>query len=75
MNKKWYIVQKSAEGCEYSVIDLTEEEKKIVDRFLYDRKVIIEGEWTGGVGIFEEAYNTEEEAIEAIYKTFYGGCI
>jgi hypothetical protein len=70
MNKKWYIVQQSAEGCEYSVIDLTEKEKKIVDRFLYERKVIKEGEWIGGVGIFDEAYNTEEEAIEAIYKTF-----
>ena len=70
MNKKWYIVQKSAEGCEYSVIDLTEEEKKIVDRFLYERKVVREGDWIGGIGIFDEAYDTEEEAVNAIYNTF-----
>ena len=70
MNKKWYIVQQSAEGCEYSVIDLTDEEKSIVDRFLYERKVVREGDWIGGIGIFDEAYDTEEEAVNAIYNTF-----
>ena len=70
MNKKWYIVQQSAEDCEYSIIDLTDEEKSIIDRFLYERKVIKEGDWIGGVGIFNEAFDTEEEAINAINTTF-----
>lgn len=67
MNKKWYIVAQSAEGCELSVIDLSDEERNVVNRFLNQRTIAREGEWIGGICIYDEAFNTKEEALEAIW--------
>ena len=71
MNKKWYIVAQSSEGCELSVIDLSDEERNVVNRFLNQRTIAREGEWIGGIRIYDEAFDTKEEALKAVWDGLY----
>ena len=66
-----YIVAQSAEGCELSVIDLSDEEWNTVTRFLGNRTVAREGEWIGGICIYDKAFDTKEEALKAVWDGLY----
>lgn len=61
VNRKWYVVSQRAEGCTRGIISLTDEELTAAKRLLnYD--VVVEDTWSGGFGITDGPFDTEEEA-------------
>lgn len=60
-SRKWYVVSKQAEGCTRGIVSLTDEELAAVKRFL-DYDVVVEEDWSGGFGITDGPFDTEEEA-------------
>ena len=63
-DKKWYVVCQHAEGCTYGVVALTDAELEGAKKLL-DYEVVIDGNWCGGFHLYDEAYDTEEEARNA----------
>ena len=68
--RKWYIKCDSAEGDNYSIIDLTDNELATVKRFC-DAEVISE-DYGGSDYIYDELpFDTRDEAVEAIKKCYH----
>ena len=64
-DKKYYVVCQHAEGCTYGVVALTDAELEVIKKFL-DYEVVVWGNWSGGINIFDdEPYDTEEKARNA----------
>ena len=59
--RKWYVVSQQAEGCTRGIVSLTDEELIAAKRLL-NYEVVVDGNWSGGFGITDGPFNTEEEA-------------
>lgn len=65
--EKFYKAYQSAEESSSGVVALTDEEYKAVEKFLKQVHAFISG-WCGSCGIDPEAFKTENEACESLYK-------
>jgi hypothetical protein len=64
VNRKWYVVCQQAEGCTRGIVSLTDEELIAAKRLL-NYEVVVEDTWSGGFGITDGPFDTEEEARTA----------
>lgn len=65
MERKWYIKENTAEGENYSIIDLTEDELTVVKRFC--KAEVISDNYGGEDFIYDQiAFNNKADAIKAI---------
>lgn len=72
MNKKWYIVENTAEEQEVAIVELTDEEAKAVKKFLDTKIIIVSAEYVGYTEFFiDKPYNTKEEAEVAVRTCDY----
>jgi len=70
MDKKWYVCYRSAEGNACFVIDLTDEEKEVIQRFIGAQNGVYDEGYSGCFGFepYGGAFNTKREAVEWIVK-------
>ena len=72
MNKKWYIVENVADEEEVAIVELTEDEAKVVRKFLDTQIIVSPGEYVGSTRFYlNKPYNTKEEAEEAVKTCDY----
>ena len=70
MDKKWYACYRSAEGNACFIIDLTDEEKEIIQRFIDAQDGVYDEGYSGCFG-FEldgRPFKTKREAVEWLVK-------
>ena len=70
MNKKFYIFEQSAEDESYGIVELTNDEVIAVKKFL-DAPIVIAGDWVGGMRIFDDRFDTYDEAYEFLMEHRY----
>ena len=71
-NKKWYICLNFAEGEDVFLAPLTDDELAVLQNFLkFSRKYPICRNYGGTLHIYNEPYNTYEEAADAA-RTMWG---
>lgn len=73
MDKKWYVVEQSAEELEVSIVELTKNEAKVVRKFLDNRITVREEDFVGCLSFYDnKPFDTAEDARDAIsYGTYY----
>ena len=72
MNKKWYIVENVADEEEVAIVELTEDEAKVVRKFLDTQIIVSPAEYIGRTTFYlNKPYNTKEEAVEAVRTCDY----
>lgn len=72
MEKKWYIGEVSAEGDCAFTFQATDEEYRAIQNFV-DASInnaFINERWSGVVYVYDESFNTKEEA-EKFYRSDY----
>lgn len=70
MGKKWYVCYRSAEGNACFVIDLTDEEKEVIQRFIDAQDGVYDEGYSGCFGFEPDGgpFNTKREAVEWMVK-------
>ena len=66
--KSWYIGLRQAEGESAFFVELTDYEKKIIDRFLGDQFNGFGERYSGSMELVEKPFKTREEAEEYAKK-------
>lgn len=64
MEKKWYVISQSAEEDEYFIIELTAEQAATFQYIMENRKWVCGGRYCGHTYMYEESFNTYDEAFD-----------
>jgi len=70
MEKKWYIINQSAEDDEYFIIELTAEQVATFRYIMENKKYVCGGGYCGHTYMYEENFDTREEAFEFAMSQF-----
>ena len=67
MEKKWYIICQSAEEDQYSVVELTPDQAENFRYVLDNLKYVGGGGWCGSIYMYQDGFDTYEEACNNIW--------
>lgn len=66
---KWYVGEKSAEGCACFVIELTDEERMVIQKFIDAQDTMYDEGYSGYFEILDIGpFNTKRESVEWMVK-------
>ena len=71
MRKKWYVISQSADDDEYSIIELTSRQAATFRYIMENRKPVYGGGYCGTTYMYEESFNTYDEALEFALRQSY----
>jgi len=64
VEKKWYVINQSAEDDEYSIIELTAEQAATFRYIMENKKWVCGGNYCGHTYMYEENFDTYNEAFD-----------
>ena len=70
MEKKWYVINQSAEEDEYSIIELTAEQAATFRYIMENKMWVCGGGYCGDTYMYEESFDTYDEAFDFAMEQF-----
>ena len=70
MEKKWYVINQSAEEDSYSIIRLTAKQAENFQYVLNNMLPVFGGGYCGNIYIYEQSFDTYDEAFDFAMEQF-----